>query len=163
MAILATFSVKDLEGALSKQEVSSIEDGALDGDDVWFEFLTQNDERVRPSHQALNGTLWKVDDPDAPCCPLDYGCRCFIRYCSNPNSKIASEILPEAEGELSNRVDAYKTYLSDNVDGWQNVAKEARTVGKGDRLQFIIDALVDADLAASSVARDIAFMILSVL
>lgn len=44
--------------------------------DIQVRFVTQNDERVRPSHAALHNTVWDADDPLRPVPPLDFGCRC---------------------------------------------------------------------------------------
>lgn len=162
MAISLSFSVKELASALSKQEAEHIAAGGLDGDSCWYEYLTQADDRVRPSHAALHGTRWRADDPNAPTPPLDYGCRCFIRYIAAPNS-VAAKILPEAEGPLSTLKESFTTYLNQNADGWKAIAKEARKVNKADKLQFIMEELVDAEVANTTNARDIAFMIMSVL
>ncbi len=160
MAISLSFSVKDLTAALSKEEAEAVASGGLDGNEVWYEYLTQADDRVRPSHAALHGTRWRVDDPDAPTPPLDYGCRCFIRYIAAPES-VASKILPEAGGDLSNRSDAFKSWLNENATGWGKIAQEAKKLRPGDRLEHIVDSLVDEDIASPSLARDVAFMILS--
>ncbi len=160
MGISISFDLASLKKALTDVEAEEISAGGLDGADVWYEYLTQEDDRVRPSHAALHGTRWKADDPNAPTPPLDYGCRCFIRYIAAPDSN-AAEVLPEAKGELSNRSDAYETYLDDNVDDWKPIAKEAKQMRPVDRLQFIVESLIDAGAGAH--ARDIAFMILSVL
>jgi len=49
-------------------------------EDVEVVFMTQADERVRPEHAALHGTVWKLDDPNRPVPPLGYGCRCYEEY-----------------------------------------------------------------------------------
>lgn len=59
---------------LRPDQQKAIEQGGFSGDEVWVEFLTQRDNRVRPAHAALHGTFWRVDDPLAPTPPLDYGC-----------------------------------------------------------------------------------------
>jgi hypothetical protein len=41
---------------------------------VWFRYVTQQDGAVRPAHAKLHGTIWRLDDPNAPIPPLDYGC-----------------------------------------------------------------------------------------
>jgi len=161
VGIKVSFRVGDLVQDLSKQELGELSEGALDGDHVWYEYLTQEDDRVRPSHAALHGTRWRADDPSAPTPPTDYGCRCFIRYIAAPES-LASKVLPEASGALSNRNDSFKLWLNDNTDGWKNIAKAAKQLRPVDRLEFIREELIDGGVA-SSLARDQAFMIMSVI
>ena len=45
---------------------------------VW-KYHTREDEKVRASHRALNGTLWRVGSPEAAQVfpPNDFNCRCF--------------------------------------------------------------------------------------
>ncbi len=159
MSIVISFSVADLTKALSKKELAAIEAGGLDGDEVWYRYRTQMDDRVRPSHASLEGTLWRCDDPNAPTPPTAYGCRCYIEYCAAPDS-VASKILPEADGELANRNASFALWLNANQDGWKSIAKEAATLRPVDRLEFIREELIDAG-TSGSLARDIAFMILS--
>jgi hypothetical protein len=40
--------------------------------------MTQADDRVRPEHAVLHGTVWDVGDPERPIPPLDYNCRCYV-------------------------------------------------------------------------------------
>lgn len=64
-----------IKGAtLTDEERAELSKGSLPGDAVWFRLVTQGDDRVRPSHRALHGTVWKVGDPEAPVPPMDYGC-----------------------------------------------------------------------------------------
>jgi len=46
----------------------------------WLEYKTQEDDRVRRSHELLNGTIKKVDDPfwDTYYPPNGWGCRCYV-------------------------------------------------------------------------------------
>jgi len=59
--------------------------GALDANAVWVQYVCQTgpgehdpdkepDAHVRPSHRALHGTVWRLDDPSAPIPPVDFGC-----------------------------------------------------------------------------------------
>ena len=59
--------------------------GVLDADAVFVQLVCQTgpgehdpngtpDDRVRPSHAALHGTVWRLDDPRAPIPPMDFGC-----------------------------------------------------------------------------------------
>ncbi len=168
MSINVTFSVADLLAVLPKEQADAyngITTGDSDisvlGDDAWYQYLTQDDERVRPSHAALHGTYWKVDDPDAPTPPLDYGCRCFIRYCGAPDSA-ASKLLPEATDGLGNVKEAYTSYLNDNINGWESMAQAAMKVVPGARMEHLTASLKAAGYP-SAVLRDLAYMILSVM
>ncbi len=161
MAISLSFSVNDLLKALGASKAEDIAQGGLDGAECWFEYLTQQDDRVRPSHAALHGTRWRADDPDAPTPPLDYGCRCFIRYIAAPGSD-AAEVLPEASGDLSNRTDAYGQYLDREHDGWRTIAKAASGMRATSRFQFILGELQD-DGMSLTLAREIAGMILAII
>ncbi len=162
MGISVTFSVSDLVASLTGDELKAIESGeVLNGESVWYQFLTQQDSRVRDSHAALHGTYWRTDDVEAPTPPLDYNCRCFIRYCAAPDSP-AAEMLPEATGELTTQAAAYESYLTDNYEGWEPIAKAAKTLAATDRMAFLTRQLEAAGVAGN-VVKDVAFMILSVL
>ncbi len=166
MGIEVSFNLNDLANVLTDGEMSAfngVDAGAdaLDGQEVWYEYLTQNDDRVRPSHEALHGTRWRVDDPDAPTPPIDYGCRCFIRYIAAPGS-VEAKILPEADGELSNRSDAFRSWLDDNVKDWSKIAQNVKKLPPDERLSAINEAL-KTDGQDASEAKDIAFMILGLL
>jgi hypothetical protein len=45
-------------------------------------YHTQEDDRVRPAHQVLDGKVFSMDDPVAAKMipPVDWGCRCFEDY-----------------------------------------------------------------------------------
>ncbi len=160
MAISLSFNVSELKAALSDKQLSSIAGGGLDGNEVWYEYLTQEDDRVRPSHAALHGTRWRADDPEAPTPPLDYGCRCFIRYIAKPNTD-AAEILPEADGGLSTRSEAYSQFLTDNLDDWRKIYNEAKYIPPIKRYQFLLAELADAGLSASD-SKEYAAMIMAI-
>ncbi len=161
MGISLSFNVAELTKAIGQIAAEAIADGGLDGKETWYEYLTQEDDRVRPSHAALHGTRWRADDPDAPTPPLDYGCRCFIRYIAAPNSN-AAEILPEAAGPLSNRADAYSKYLNEHVSEWEKIAGEAKKIAPANRYQFILAELQDVGYTLTD-SREYAAMILGTL
>ncbi len=160
MGITASFSLSELTKALSDSDLNKIKDGGLDGDSIWYEYVTQADDRVRPSHAALHGTRWRADDPEAPTPPLDYGCRCFIRYIAKPNTD-AAEILPEADGGLSTRSEAYSQFLTDNLDDWRKIYNEAKYIPPIKRYQFLLAELADAGLSASD-SKEYAAMIMAI-
>lgn len=53
-------------------------DELLDEDEIVYVYLTEADERVRPEHAALHGTVWDPDDPELPIPPLGPNCRCRL-------------------------------------------------------------------------------------
>jgi len=67
-----------VEVTFSASEIASATDADLTG--VKQQFKTQEDERVRPEHAALNNTVWDADDPNAPVPPLGPGCRCYLQF-----------------------------------------------------------------------------------
>lgn len=140
-----------------------IPDGAtpLDGDEVWFVYRTQHDDRVRPSHAALDGSVWRVDDPQAPTPPIDYGCRCFIEYVSAPSAAKDPARLPPAPDEAEPRplADVYADHLDENVKGWREVAAKAAEHPAPIRLAFIAAALRGQFVKAD--ATDLARMVLT--
>ena len=110
--------------------------GPLDADQVYFQFVCSTgggahdpngapDDRVRPEHAALHGTVWRLDDPGAPIPPLSYGCRCAMRYVAKPNTP-AAHVLDEAPAapETSQKAPA-RRYLEEHAPEWQQVAKAA--------------------------------------
>lgn len=52
-----------------------------DEDTTHLQYLTMEDERVRPGHAALNGIVLPKDDPfwETHTPPWDWGCRCSVR------------------------------------------------------------------------------------
>lgn len=115
--------------------------GAL-GDDVYVQFIcsTENgydpdsppDDRVRPSHAAFHGQIFKLSDAPVP--PLDYGCRCAIRYVAKPDTK-AAEVLDEtATSEPTTPVDATQEWLEENVPEWRSVQRAAAAATKKEAL-----------------------------
>lgn len=48
-------------------------------EETWLTYMTQQDERVRESHAALEGeTYQKSDFPAELIPPIDFGCRCYL-------------------------------------------------------------------------------------
>jgi hypothetical protein len=104
-------SEADLLAALEAEDAAAMEAGAVSGDEVWFEFVTQEDDRVRPMHAALHGSVWRVGDPAAPVPPIDYGCRCGMRYVAPPGSP-AAKVLPVAKAVPATHADAFRAWLA---------------------------------------------------
>ena len=86
------FSVQDLID-ISEDEQRQIEQGnALE--EMEQVFITKADEKVRPSHAALHGTVWDADDPNAPVPPLGFGCRCKLEFRAKSKSVSSRTGLP---------------------------------------------------------------------
>jgi hypothetical protein len=168
------------EGDQLRQDVE--QGGTLSGEDVWFQFVCSTDgeggahdpasppdEKVRPSHAALHGTIWRVDDPNAPIPPLDFGCRCAMVFQSAPKSP-AAKVLPPAKPpppaaqsaqvavvpQVSAQV-PYATYLDANVPQWRKVAATMRKAKVGDELA--VGYVVATQLGISGSRREIVNMI----
>ncbi len=160
MPISASFSIKDLVESLTKEEIDDLGStgGEFDGDSTWYTYWTVNDDAVRPSHAALHGTVWKIDDPEAPTPPLAYGCRCYIEYCAAPDTPMA-KVIPVAKAELSTKAIVYSEYLSNHVDDWKKLGKQALKLSPADRMGYLIDSMKDDGLSGY-LAREYAGMIL---
>ena len=132
-----TITGADLDAALDPEERAAVAVGAFDGGDVWYEFQTREDDKVRPAHAALDGSVWRVGDPNAPVPPLDYGCRCSIRYVARPGSE-AAKVLPPAPGVPTTHASLLAKYLADRLRvtqaGVGKVADSLANVSEADRL-----------------------------
>lgn len=105
----------DLLASLEQEDTGALAAGAVSGDEVWFEFVTLEDDRVRPAHAALHGSVWRVGDPAAPVPPIDYGCRCGMRYVAPPGTK-AAKFLPPAPRSPQTHEAVISQYLVDRFD-----------------------------------------------
>ena len=79
------------------------------GRDLVIVYRTQKDGRVRPSHAALEGQTWAIDDPNAPAPPLGYGCRCSVEIVDRSSVKrppksdaAALKKFPDLENNVEN-------------------------------------------------------------
>ena len=151
----------DLRAALEQGEASALEQGAFDSDQVWYEYLTQEDDRVRPTHAALHGTVWRVGDPRAPVPPIDYGCRCFVRYVAAPGSA-AAQFLPEAPSEPTTAADAYGAYLDERAAGWADDVEAAHALPAGDRIGALALRLAARTGSPVGKARELARLALRI-
>jgi hypothetical protein len=118
MGINFDFLINAAEKLTDESKADLADRGTLDPDQVLVEFHTQEDDRVRPSHEALDGTVWAPGDPVAPAPPLDYGCRCFVTYRAKPETQAAS-ILPVSDKQAASTGAHYATYLDENLEGWR--------------------------------------------
>jgi hypothetical protein len=122
--------------------------GALDADQVVIRFLCSTNESgtehdpqaapdpsVRPEHAAFHNTVWRLDDPAAPIPPLDWGCRCAIRYEARPETPAAAVIkTTTSEPATADPKRLLRTWLDKNVEGWQAV-KDAAEAGEPQRAE----------------------------
>ncbi len=106
------------------------------GDDVVVQFLCNTgpggehdpnaspDDRVRPSHAAFHGRIFEMGEAPVP--PLDYGCRCAIRYMARPKTQAAKVLSESTDEDAITPVLATKDWLEDNVKDWRHAAEEAK-------------------------------------
>lgn len=121
--------------------------GALDGGEVWVQYLCQTgpdgqhdpdqppDDKVRPSHAALHGQIFQLGEAPVP--PLDYGCRCAIRYVAKPNSPAAEVLEVEADGEPTTAKAATTEWLEENVKGLDKLQAIAQKATPADAIGLV--------------------------
>lgn len=168
MTIKLDFSL-DLSDLRLDQLAAAEAGGPLDSDSVYFQYVCTTtdgghdpegtpDDKVRDSHRALHGTVWRIDDPLAPIPPIGYGCRCAMRYVAKPESpaeKILEAVAPSEPTTVGN---AYSKWLDGNLPSWNKYAALAKDAKPADRLAVVYDALKDA---GAGDARELARMIIS--
>ena len=76
-------------------------------ENTWLTYMTQNDDRVRPWHFALQGfTERKIDFPEWMIPPIEWGCRCFLEsnggwvYAKENDMKKVHAKVPEKPKEI---------------------------------------------------------------
>lgn len=160
-----------MEGAdLRPDQLSAAGQGALDAEQVYFQYICQTvdgghdpesepDERVRDSHKALHGTIWRLDDPMAPVPPTSFGCRCGMRYCGAPGTVAAVVLGAEAETEPTSIALAFGAWLAKRLPGWNKYADTAKDQPAADRLGSVYVALKEDGVSGD--ARELSRMILS--
>lgn len=87
-----------------------------------LKFITVGDDRVRPEHEILNGTVKPIDDPfwNSHLPPLDWGCRCSVEQTDEePNTvrggeqvKLEFDNNPGKTGKIFGD-SSYKKHLTD--------------------------------------------------
>jgi hypothetical protein len=124
--------------------------GVLDSDQVYVQYLCQTgedgehdpdeepDDRVRPSHAAFHGQIFKIED--APIPPLDYGCRCAIRYVAAPDSVAAEVLEHEADADPTTPVEATEEWLDKNVEDWEKLQDLAEQLPPKDAIAKVTEA-----------------------
>lgn len=116
------------------------------------------DDRVRPSHAAFHGRIFRAQEAPVP--PLDYGCRCAVRLVAVEDTP-AAEVLDETTDEDPvTPPEATLDWLEDNVKDWRHAASEAKHAPASKSIVKVQDALKDQGVAQS---RSIAEMIVDVL
>lgn len=119
-----------------------LESGVL-SDDVYVQFVCQTgpgehdpesppDEHVRPSHAAFHGKVFKL--ADAPVPPLDYGCRCAIRYVAAPGTVAEALIGETAPSDPTTPAEATAEWLKENVEDLESLKRSAAAAKTRDSL-----------------------------
>lgn len=128
---------------LSASQKKDLSGGTL-SEDVYVQFIcsTENgydpesdpDDRVRPSHSAFHGRVFKLRDAPVP--PLDYGCRCCVRYVAAPGTA-AGKMITEADSEPVTPAEATSDWLKKNVPEFETLKKSAAASTKRDALSVV--------------------------
>ncbi len=103
-------------------------------DDVLVQFVCQTgedehdpdaepDDAVRPSHAAFHGCIFSMSEAPVP--PLDYGCRCAIRYVAAKDTPASDVLSDEATEEPTTPAAATKAWLQENAKGYETLLKIA--------------------------------------
>jgi hypothetical protein len=129
---------------------------------VWFRFVTQSDDHVRPAHAALHGSVWRVSDPEAPVPPLDYGCRCGIEYIAEPGSP-AAEVLEPAEVLPEPPAVVFASYLDKELPDWRKYAKAAEGKPRQDVAGILAVEIKNGEGWSLSRAQDFADIVARVI
>ena len=154
---------------LAQRFIDSLKTEGAFGDDVLVQFIcntgpggehdptAEPDDRVRPSHSAYHGKIFKMGEAPVP--PLDYGCRCALRYIARPKTA-AAEVIETTSDEPS-VIPAVATaqWLDTNVENWRRIATNVNRAGVKDSMQTAFQQLSDDDVPQ---ARSIAEMIIDV-
>ena len=139
-------------------EPSDTEPGSAVDSDVWFEFVTEEDDAVRPSHAALHGTVWRTDDPDAPVPPLDFRCRCSVVFCAPPDSN-AAKVLPETQEELTTPAEAFTVYLDKELPAWEKYVEKVKGAHREDFVNDLALVIQKAEGWSLTKSRDFATIV----
>jgi hypothetical protein len=165
MSVSITFSSKDFQ--LSQEQIDAIDDGALASTKgLFFQYVCSTidgqhsadsfpDNRVRPSHAALHGTIWAVDDPNAPVPPIDWGCRCAMRYITTEDSPLA-DVMAQTNEEPNSMEFHFSEYLDREVNGWEDIYLSVKGRKKADQLGLLYEKVLQKGIKNP---RDIARMI----
>lgn len=141
---------------LTPERRKALEQGGLDPEQIQYRYCTCQDDRVRPSHAALQGSVWSLGNPFAPVPPLGYGCRCWIEYLAKPGSSAAA-VLPAAERPVETKAELFRTALDKHVTGWEDLAAAAAKEKPADQFAYLQHEL--RKRMASSDAQQFAMMI----
>jgi hypothetical protein len=149
-------------------------DGALDPETVYFQYLSTTtggghdpdgtpDSHVRPAHRALHGKIFRLDDPAAPVPPIDFGCRCAMRYVGKDGSIAAQVFRAATEAAPTTRAAAYAEWLTGAVPDAKldKLVQVARATVPVERLEAVYQAAVD--LAVAGDRREVARLVVEAL
>jgi len=98
--LLETISRTQIQVSYSAGQWNANQDPVID-DMLWgYEYVSTGDDRVRPSHEALDGTRLPKDDPqwDSIFPPGGFNCRCDAIEIYKDEADLAKEVPPSAEG-----------------------------------------------------------------
>jgi hypothetical protein len=143
MPIAVEFSLDDLPADFVEKLVAEGgggAGGALPEAAVWYVYHSHHDAKVRPSHLALDGSVWRMDDPKAPVPPIDINCRCWIEPVADPDSA-AAHVLPPAEEDPKPLGEVYAAALDKAVRPWRDIAEAATHQPAAVRFEFLTEAM----------------------
>jgi len=74
-------------------------------DRPYWQYVAVMDSRTRPAHAALNGKVFRYDDPfwNTHYPPLGFRCRCRVRALSEKNIKDRRNIVSDSTGKLTEK------------------------------------------------------------
>lgn len=129
--------------SLSKEDKAAMANGVL-GDDVYVQFIcstddghnpeSEPDDRVRPSHAAFHGKIFRMSDAPVP--PLDYGCRCAIRYVAAPGT-LSAQLIDPAPAAPTTPAEATEEWLKENVNELDTLKRSAAAAKTKDALSTV--------------------------
>ncbi|MEE4248093.1 MAG: phage minor head protein, partial [Kangiellaceae bacterium] len=96
------------------------------GDDLWgFKYLTAGDDRVRPSHEAMDGTKLPKDDPfwETAWPPNGWNCRCEVVPIFGKSRRVTRSPSPDREFAF-NPGEGYRTRVPGKLTGGSTIDRK---------------------------------------
>lgn len=150
MGVVAQFLEHAAENLTDASRKELSEKGSLDPNQVRLILHTQEDDKVRPSHEALDGLVGHPGDPNFPVPPYGPGCRCFVEYCAVEGTPAASFLKPTSEPVRSVALH-YAEYLSEKLPDWRKIQAAIDKLPKKEATSkaalLVEKALPDLDMA----------------
>lgn len=116
-----------IKNSIAGARWNRVNDPELSGLYTHWIYKTQEDERVREEHVALDGRVFRIDDPAAAKIlpPIDWGCRCYEEYITGTEARSYETTSPEKSQELLNEVpDDFKYNPGSGKDIWKRWLEE---------------------------------------